>query len=257
VVRNDLSMVVSELPEDLATGTIIEIGRPYYLASHETTDAIFGDFLDDPDYPESEKPIGWRHPGTPDRTTWLSTAVRRQLLGARTMVETGPCPIYLISWYDAVTFCNWLSRKEGLSVCYERSSSTIKQGDQVYPIWQLTPDSDGYRLPTEDEWEFACRAGSTTQFCCGDDEAYLSGYAVYNSRHPEACAKRLPNAWGFFDMHGNIWEWCNDICKEGRHRPVRGGSYANQAAYQRSASRIEMSPLLGQKVGFRVARDCR
>lgn len=97
-------------------------------------------------------------------------------------------PVTNVSWHDAQEFCKRLSERTG----------------------------DTYRLPTEAEWEYACRAGSTGKWCFGDDESQLDEYAWYydNSSgtvHP--VAQKKPNAWGLYDMHGNVWEWCQDEYK--------------------------------------------
>src|SRR5262249_36608364 len=79
--------------------------------------------------------------------------------------------------------------------------------------WRLVPGGTGYRLPTEAEWEYACRAGTTTNFACGTDAALLRKYAVYSAepaQGPAPCGSKLPNGWGLFDMHGNVFEWCQD-----------------------------------------------
>ena len=127
-----------------------------------------------------------------------------------------------------------------------------------------------YRLPTEAEWEYACRAGSSTAYCFGDDEARLGEYAWYDKNsgirtHP--VGKKRPNGWGLYDMHGNVWEWCNDWYGEypsgsvtdptgassGSFRVRRGGSWYNEAADCRSALRFRSDPSLRSSyLGFRL-----
>ncbi|NQU75335.1 MAG: formylglycine-generating enzyme family protein, partial [Planctomycetes bacterium] len=127
-------------------------------------------------------------------------------------------------------------------------------------------------LPTEAEWEYACRAGSTTKYCFGNEVKDLGGHAWHSGNsgkrtHP--VSKKKPNAWGLYDMHGNVWEWCQDWfgkhrgdssekdptgAKTGRSRVLRGGSWYYAATYCRSASRNGYAPSgRGSDYGFRVA----
>ena len=110
-------------------------------------------------------------------------------------------PVENVTWFDAVTFCNMLSTNQGLEPCYNLST------------WTCDFSKNGYRLPTEAEWEYACRAGTTTRYHTGDNESNLAlaGWYGGNSSstlHP--VAQKQGNPWGLYDMHGNVWEWCND-----------------------------------------------
>ena len=153
-------------------------------------------------------------------------------------------PVETVSWDDAVEFCRKLSDKEGRD----------------------------YRLPTEAEWEYACRAGSTARFCFGDSKSSLGDYAWYSNNsggktHPVK-SKKL-NAFGLYDMHGNVWEWCSDWYgsgyysktpasdpqgpSTGRSRVVRGGSWYYAPRYCRSANRGYNAPgSRSYSSGFRV-----
>jgi formylglycine-generating enzyme required for sulfatase activity len=173
-------------------------------------------------------------------------------------------PVEQVSWFDATAFCNELSKKEGLAPYY------------VIPNWNrvMVGGGEGYRLPTEAEWEYACRAGTETRYSFGDDAAMLGKYAWY---HPDSkcqtspVGQKRPNTWGLYDLHGNVWEWCWDWYDEdyyrnspgidplgaerAEYRTFRGGSWRVEARYLRSANRDRHAPEFRHfSLGFRVAR---
>jgi formylglycine-generating enzyme required for sulfatase activity len=172
-------------------------------------------------------------------------------------------PVEEVSWLDAVRFCNKLSEREGLNPYYRI------EGDAV-----TIAGGDGYRLPTEAEWEYACRAGTTTRFSFGDDEKALGQYAWYlanSSFQTHPVGEKPPNAFGLYDMHGNVWEWCWDGYDTNyyerspgkdppgpgtaAHRVIRGGGWDDDPQFARSAYRFRDSP--GYRsfyLGFRLAR---
>src|SRR5438445_3882840 len=107
-------------------------------------------------------------------------------------------PVERTQWTDAVRFCNRCSELEGLTPCYDLNT------------WECNFDADGYRLPTEAEWEYACRAGSTTQYCFGDAERELPQYAWFKPHSqgkPQPVGTKSPNRWGILDTHGNVCQW--------------------------------------------------
>lgn len=158
-------------------------------------------------------------------------------------------PVERVSWVDAVRFCNNLSERMNLEPAY------VIDGERL----EWLRDRTGFRLPTETEWEYACRAGSTTCFACGDLESGLDNMGWYDKNsgmqtHP--VGQKQPNSWGLFDMHGNVWEWTWDLYKEGGSgRVVRGGSWDYYAQNCRSAFRDYDPPgFRNDYVGFRLSR---
>jgi formylglycine-generating enzyme required for sulfatase activity len=169
-------------------------------------------------------------------------------------VQEGPnYPATHVSWNDAVEFCRKLSKQEGVE----------------------------YRLPTEAEWEYACRAGTITAYSFGDNASSLGQYAWYSNnawnvgeKYAHRVGRKLPNPWGLYDMHGNVREWCQDRTTsdgrkraltspvgtaQGEHRVVRGGSFVvGQSENGRSGNRASHQPAYrNYGVGFRPSRTYR
>jgi serine/threonine protein kinase/formylglycine-generating enzyme required for sulfatase activity len=144
----------------------------------------------------------------------LSVFFVQEPLGPNEQISpTSEHPVQRVSWDEAVMFCNWLSMREGLIPCYERKEQPTRglgETPEQPETWVFNTSANGYRLPTEAEWEYACGAGTTSKFSHGDDETLLQKYAVFRESRTEPCASKLPNPWGLFDMHGNVWEWCQD-----------------------------------------------
>jgi formylglycine-generating enzyme required for sulfatase activity len=156
-------------------------------------------------------------------------------------------PVVLVSWLDAIEYCNWLSIHEGLTPAYARDGEDV--------AWDRS--ANGYRLPTEAEWEYACRAGTTGAFNPGS----AAGDANYGLTYPGTTevGSFPPNDWGLYDMHGNVWEWCWDWYADdpaNAIRIARGGSWCDAARDMRSANRDGFLPFSGavNHLGFRVAR---
>ena len=172
---------------------------------------------------------------------------KKELGGYAKMNLTDNAPIIGVSWYDAVAFCDWLNEQQKEYV---------------------------YRLPTETEWEYACRAGTTTKWSFGDEEYKLEKYAWYEKNSDGSThevGKRKENDFKLYDMHGNVWEWCQDdyvdnykntprdgkpyIDKSAKSKILRGGSWSYDSGYTRSADRYWDFPSnRSYDVGFRLLR---
>ena len=210
------------------------LSKPFYIAIYEVTRGQFAAFVKDTghktDVEKNENGSSWRNPG---------------------YAQTDMHPVVWISWNDASSFCEWLSRKTGRAV----------------------------RLPTEAEWEYACRAGTQTPFNMGQtistDQANYNGKYTYGSgvkglsrQATVPVGSFRPNAWGLYDMHGNVWEWCADWsgtypsgsvtdptgALSGTTRVLRGGSWFLEPYFSRSARRDFHRPFVfNNSYGFRVA----
>ena len=219
----------------------VRITKPFYMGVTEVTNAQYDQFVKESAYDgtrEADDDYMGHH------RDWNKYASTEQNY-----------PVVCVSWNNAQAFCRWLSQKTGKTV----------------------------RLPTEAQWEYACRAGTTTPFSTGEtistDQANYDGtYCYGNGNKGEYREKTLPvgslpaNPWGLYDMHGNVWEWCQDWYGEydsssvadpegprnGTSRVWRGGSQENEPQLCRSAYRITISPAYTYyTIGFRVVLASR
>jgi sulfatase modifying factor 1 len=160
-------------------------------------------------------------------------------------VQGDRLPVESVSWLDAVRFCNALSEQAGLAPAYRLE-------DEVG--WDTA--ADGYRLPTEAEWEHACRAG-TTGARYGELDA-IGWYRGNSDERIHEVGGKQPNAWGLHDMLGNVWEWCWDLYDAevyGSYRVLRGGGWFDEPWSCRASVRRRSHPTLSlDDVGFRLAR---
>ncbi len=158
-------------------------------------------------------------------------------------------PVEQVDWYHAALYCNMRSLKEGLKACYDPKTLACDF------------EASGYRLPTEAEWEYACRAGNQTKYSFGDDTSKLRAAAWFKgnaNQAPHPVGQKSPNPWGLYDMHGNVAEWCHDIYSEtyyqkkeandprgpatGDKRVLRGGSWRTSEDGCRSTARNSENP---------------
>ncbi|QNP75927.1 formylglycine-generating enzyme family protein [Streptomyces roseirectus] len=162
-------------------------------------------------------------------------------------------PAVHVTWWDAVRYCNTLSLAEGLRPAYRFRGELSELGEEEVEL--VNPS--GYRLPTEAEWEHACRAGTTgPRYGPLDDIAWHRANSADSLRE---VATRLPNPWGFHDLLGNVWEWCWDLYDPavyGTYRVLRGGGWFDEHWSCRASVRRRSHPTYAvDDVGFRVARS--
>jgi formylglycine-generating enzyme required for sulfatase activity len=167
----------------------------------------------------------------------VTQAAYEKLMAANPSRQKNPAnPVEQVTWANAVKFCNARSKEEGLAPCYDPQT------------WECNFEASGYRLPTEAEWEYACRAGTTNQYYFGDRAEKLRSHAWFEANSlskPHPVSHFEPNAWGLYDMIGNVSEWCNDFYspkyyrtspkenprgpKDGEKRVLRGGAWSSSA----------------------------
>lgn len=175
-------------------------------------------------------------------------------------------PVEMVAWINAAIYCNERSIEEGLEPCYDEKT------------WDCDFSANGYRLPTEAEWEYAARAGTKGKYFFGSDTRLLKNYAIFKSNSQERTSTsgtRKPNPWGLYDIYGNVAEWCNDFYSKdyytnapaknprgpakGKARVVRGGSWADDESRINSETRgfddsINDACILRDTIGFRAVR---
>jgi formylglycine-generating enzyme len=172
-------------------------------------------------------------------------------------------PVEQVNWYDAVEFCNKLSEQEGLQKCYSGSGDNIKCDFKA----------NGYRLPTEAEWEYAAKGGNQSKgytYSGGNSLDEVGWYNDNSRRRTHSVKGKYPNELGIYDMSGNVWEWCWDWYGDysssaqtnphgqgiGSNRVYRGGGWGGNRNYCRSADRYDLTPASrGYYLGFRLCRN--
>ena len=194
------------------------------------------------------------------------------------VVTNDDCPVDSVTWYSAVEFCNKMSEAESLSPYYELKAVRRRANNNSIESARVTIiGGEGYRLPTEAEWEYACRAGNITPWCFGDQVLDVGIYAWYydnSSMETHPVGLKKPNAWGLYDMHGNVMEWCYDWYSElhyqqsseeeenptgpadGAAKALRGGAWQFGVEATRCAYRNSSAPdAVAGVIGFRVCRN--
>jgi formylglycine-generating enzyme required for sulfatase activity len=225
----------------------VRITRPFYLGLTEVTQAQYEQIMGtNPSYFSARGGGGGRVAGQ----------------------STDQHPVEEVSWLDAVKFCNKLSEQEGLKRFYAIEGESVR-----VPWW----DGPGYRLPTEAEWEYACRAGPEGQgrYTFGDADDGLGDYDWFSGNSggvTQPVGQKRPNRFGLFDMHGNVWEWCFDAYESdwykhstgddphgpdsagAAYRVIRGGGWHDRPVSCRSANRRRDRPgSRSSYLGFRLA----
>ncbi|WP_189000971.1 formylglycine-generating enzyme family protein [Paenibacillus nasutitermitis] len=164
-------------------------------------------------------------------------------------VDGNQKPVVDVSWNEAILLCNLLSQRAGLKDCYTIDSYSEK----VICDWE----ADGYRLPSEAEWQYACKAG-TAGYRYGEIDK-IAWYKGNSAGEIHAAGMKEPNAWGLYDMIGNVWEWCwdlYDVNVYGAYRIFRGGSWAEEERGCGATCRRRSHPAFCiDDLGFRLARS--
>ncbi|KAB2907446.1 MAG: SUMF1/EgtB/PvdO family nonheme iron enzyme [Ignavibacteriaceae bacterium] len=235
----------------------------FYISKYEVTLGLFSEFIQETGYITNAEKAGGSYIRKDDK--WVIVQGVNWRCGADAKArpqDERMCPVVNVSWFDAVAFCNWLSEKEGLQKAYSGTGSSI--------VCDFT--SNGYRLPTEAEWEFAARGGKSSEnyiFSGSNTMEEVGWYNLNSGNENHETGTKKPNELGLFDMSGNVWEWCWDRYAgystaaqgnprgplTGDLRVARSGSEQSDENQCRVSYRIGFSPNSGYvSGGFRLAK---
>ena len=209
----------------------------------------------------------WVSPFLMDRFEVVQSQFKKYHISDPSHFKDPNGPLDQINWTDAAIYCNERSLGEGLELCYDEET------------WKCNFEADGYRLATEAEWEYACRAGTSTKYSFGNNQGQLKAHAWFagnSGKKTHPVGKKKPNPWGLYDMHGNVAEWCNDFYArdyyaksepndpkgpaKGAERVLRGGAWNSKAdacrsTYRASDASLDDTCLASDAIGFRCVRN--
>jgi serine/threonine protein kinase/formylglycine-generating enzyme required for sulfatase activity/Leucine-rich repeat (LRR) protein len=258
-----VSYYFERLPEEMPQHRVV-ISQPFLMGSTEVTIGQYRKFVEATNYVTETEKYGFGNSGE------TAIAMARESDKGRNWRSPGygvtdDSPVSQLTWSDAVAYCAWLSQQEQRTPWYRANGNGG---------WLLDAQANGYRLPTEAEWEYACRAGTTTQFWFGDDKSQIERHAwtvTSSGNKAQSVGLKGANPFGLFDMHGNIYEWCHDWHDpkwyertpsvdplgppSGTERTSRGGGWASGVALCRTAFRNYNVPSYRGRIGIRVVRS--
>jgi formylglycine-generating enzyme required for sulfatase activity len=191
--------------------------KAFWISSHEVTRAQYNEFIQATKHhgiktPYSNRPVGY---------------------SSENVSMNADLPAVNLNWYDALMYCNWLSLKDNRTPVYKsvgKIEVVTYDGKEKYEVddWEIDETANGYRLPKEYEWRSACSAGALTPWSIGNSSELLHKYCqMYPETTSIKCGKKLPNALGVFDMHGNVNEWLWSDRSDASQTLVLGGSFFN------------------------------